>query len=229
MGGCLPQTLQQQGQGTLSPAGLHDPLSHGSWGQLQAPSYSWFLNSRTRSRACYLRSTQTPGRNHVCSPQQGRVAGSPSGRDPNPRSSLTRQGTPWRPPDKDSERRDGPGPPQRNVAGSPHPSGLCSQQWSLGPEASGCVYIFAPVGSGERGASACSHAHGPASGWGAHLPPFPLEPVGETKQPEREATESAEKTPRSGEGRTGTDRQMKRGRKQWKGERMKQEERRQVG
>lgn len=88
VGGCLPQTLQQQGQGTLSPAGLHDPLSHGSWGQLQAPSYSWFLNSRTRSRACYLRSTQTPGRNHVCSPQQGSVAGSPSGRDPNPSPHL---------------------------------------------------------------------------------------------------------------------------------------------
>lgn len=135
VGGCLPQTLQQQGQGTLSPAGLHDPLSHGSWGQLQAPSYSWFLNSRTRSRACYLRSTQTPGRNHVCSPQQGRVAGSPSGRDPNLRSSLTRQGTPWRPPDKDSERRDGPGPPQRNVAAAPTPRGCArsSGLWGLKP------------------------------------------------------------------------------------------------
>lgn len=30
VGGSLPQTLQQQGRGTLSPAGLPDPLSRSS-------------------------------------------------------------------------------------------------------------------------------------------------------------------------------------------------------
>lgn len=69
---------------------------------------------------------------------------------------------------------------------------LCPHQWCLGPEAPGWVCIFATMGSGGCGTSACSHEHE-----GAHSSPIPWEPPGEAKQPARHLSLSCHPQPLS--------------------------------
>lgn len=175
------QTPQQHGQEpsrgwTLasrppSPARVSCPMFHSSWGQLQAPSHSGLLKTRTGSGERCSTNTQNTGEKPHPLSSPRRIAGGIMGSEQRPPSpTLT--------PQQDMPQRT---PAPEKCGSGSHCWGPRLCQWSLRPEAPGPVRIFTATRSGGLGTSARSPERG---GREAHSPAITWKAPGETMPPE---------------------------------------------